>query len=120
MIHLAGQLYHLTGSKRRTRLDTMIAASAILAGTELATVNAADFAPFVPYTPASGISSSMKSTLPKTASSPTRSTLNAPKTPSPPAPWSAQIKSSATSSERAGSSGQGPLLFRVGRQSPPR
>ena len=46
---LAGELYHRTGSKRRTRLDTMIAASAILAGAELATVNPADFAPFVPH-----------------------------------------------------------------------
>lgn len=36
---LAGELFHLTGSKRRTRLDTMIAASAILSGAELATSN---------------------------------------------------------------------------------
>ena len=46
---LAGELYHRTGSKRRTRLDTMIAATAILAGAELATVNAEDFEPFVPH-----------------------------------------------------------------------
>ena len=46
---LAGELFHLTGSKRRTRLDTMIAATAILAGAELATVNRDDFASFVPY-----------------------------------------------------------------------
>jgi predicted nucleic acid-binding protein len=46
---LAGQLYHRTGSKRRTRMDTMIAATAILAGAELATVNAEDFEPFVPH-----------------------------------------------------------------------
>lgn len=46
---LAGHLYHLTGSKRRTRLDTMIAATAILAGAELATVNPDDFAPFVSH-----------------------------------------------------------------------
>lgn len=46
---LAGELYHLTGSKRRTRLDTMIAATAINAGAELATVNEDDFAAFVPH-----------------------------------------------------------------------
>lgn len=46
---LAGDLYHLTGSVRRTRLDAMIAATAILAGAELATVNPADFAPFVSH-----------------------------------------------------------------------
>jgi len=44
---LAGQLFHATGSKRRTRLDTMIAASAIHTGSELATVNPEDFQPFV-------------------------------------------------------------------------
>jgi len=46
---LAGKLYHLTGSKRRTRLDSMIAASVILAGAELATVNSGDFTSFVPH-----------------------------------------------------------------------
>jgi len=46
---LAGELFSLTGSNRRTRLDTMIAATAILAGAELATVNADDFAAFVPH-----------------------------------------------------------------------
>jgi predicted nucleic acid-binding protein len=46
---LAGDLYHLTGSKHRTRLDTMIAATAIVAGAELATVNGGDFAAFVPH-----------------------------------------------------------------------
>ncbi len=46
---LAGELFHLTGAKRRTRLDTMIAATAILAGARLATVNPADFQPFVPH-----------------------------------------------------------------------
>jgi len=45
---LAGALFFQTGSNRRTRLDTMIAASAILAGAELATVNPGDFKPFVP------------------------------------------------------------------------
>ncbi len=38
-----------TGSKRRTRLDTMIAASAILAGAELATTNRDDFSVFIPH-----------------------------------------------------------------------
>jgi predicted nucleic acid-binding protein len=45
MIHLD----HRTGSKRRTRLDAMIAATAITAGAELATVNADDFEGFVPH-----------------------------------------------------------------------
>lgn len=47
--NLAGELYHLTGSKRRTRLGSMIAATAILAGAELATVNPEDFQPFEPH-----------------------------------------------------------------------
>ena len=46
---LAGELFHLTGSKRRTRMDVMIAAAAILAGAELATTNADDFQAFVPH-----------------------------------------------------------------------
>ena len=46
---LAGELYHLTGSKRRTRLDTMIAATAILAGAELATVDPDDFTVFLAH-----------------------------------------------------------------------
>lgn len=46
---LAGELYYRTGSKRRTQLDSMIAATAMQAGAELATVNADDFAPFVPH-----------------------------------------------------------------------
>ncbi len=46
---LAAEMYHRTGSKRRTRLDTIIAATAILTGAELATVNAGDFGPFVPH-----------------------------------------------------------------------
>ena len=46
---LAGELYHLTGSKRRTRLDTMIAATAILAGAQLATVDPDDFQAFLPH-----------------------------------------------------------------------
>lgn len=46
---LAGELFHATGSKRRTRLDTMIAATAILAGAQLATTNPDDFQAFVPH-----------------------------------------------------------------------
>jgi predicted nucleic acid-binding protein len=46
---LAGRLYDQTGSKRRTRLDAMIAATAILAGAELATANPDDFASFVAH-----------------------------------------------------------------------
>jgi predicted nucleic acid-binding protein len=46
---LAGGLFHATGSKRRTRLDTMIAANAILAGAELATSNPDDFQAFIPH-----------------------------------------------------------------------
>jgi predicted nucleic acid-binding protein len=46
---LAGELFHLTGSKRRTRLDCIIAASAIQTGAELATVDPADFRCFVSH-----------------------------------------------------------------------
>jgi predicted nucleic acid-binding protein len=45
----AGRLFCATGSKRRNRMDCMIAATAILAGAELATVNPDDFKPFVPH-----------------------------------------------------------------------
>ena len=46
---LAGELFHLTGSTRRTRMDVMIAATAIHAGAELATANPADFLAFLPH-----------------------------------------------------------------------
>lgn len=46
---LAGRLFQATGSKRRTRLHTMIAATAILAGAELTTANPDDFTPFVAH-----------------------------------------------------------------------
>lgn len=46
---LAGELFFQTGSKRRTRMDCMIAATAIRAGAELATTDPEDFAAFVPY-----------------------------------------------------------------------
>ncbi|HEY5811996.1 MAG TPA: PIN domain-containing protein [Terrimicrobiaceae bacterium] len=45
---LAGQLFHKTKTHRRNRLDSMIAATAILKGAHLATANRADFEPFVP------------------------------------------------------------------------
>ncbi len=45
----AGQLFQAPGVKRAQRLDTMIAATAILGGAELATVNVSDFAPFIPF-----------------------------------------------------------------------
>ena len=45
---LAGELFHLSGAKRRTRLDCMIAAAAILADAQLATTNPDDFTPFIP------------------------------------------------------------------------
>jgi predicted nucleic acid-binding protein len=46
---LAGELIRATRAKRRTRMDTMIAATAIHTGAELATVNPEDFMPFVPF-----------------------------------------------------------------------
>ena len=46
---LAGDLYHRVQSSRRTRMDVMIAATAILAGAELATVNPGDFQAFLPH-----------------------------------------------------------------------
>jgi predicted nucleic acid-binding protein len=46
---LAGDLYHRVRSSRRTRMDVMIAATAILAGAELATVNPNDFQAFLPH-----------------------------------------------------------------------
>ena len=45
---LAGELFRKTNAKRKNRLDSMIAATAILAGAELATANQMDFEPFVP------------------------------------------------------------------------
>jgi predicted nucleic acid-binding protein len=46
---LAGELYYKAGSSRRTRMDVMIAATAILAGAHLSTVNREDFEAFVPF-----------------------------------------------------------------------
>ena len=46
---LSGELFHLTGSNRRTRMDAMIAAATILAGAKLATTNPDDFHAFLPH-----------------------------------------------------------------------
>jgi predicted nucleic acid-binding protein len=46
---LAGELFRMTNSKRKNRLDSMIAATAILAGAKLATVNQSDFDAFVSF-----------------------------------------------------------------------
>ena len=46
---LAGEIFHRTGARRRTRMDVMIAATAIHSGAELATTNPADFQPFLPF-----------------------------------------------------------------------
>lgn len=43
---LAGELFQSSGSKRSTRMDTMIAAAALLSDAELATMNPEDFLPF--------------------------------------------------------------------------
>jgi predicted nucleic acid-binding protein len=47
--HEAARLFNAAGRARRLKFDSLIAATAILAGAELATVNTADFAPFVPH-----------------------------------------------------------------------
>lgn len=46
---IAGQLYNASGRIRRTRTDALIAACAINAGAEFATLNREDFAPFVEF-----------------------------------------------------------------------
>ncbi len=45
----AAALFNLAGRKRNLRTDCLIAATAMLAGAELATYNAQDFAPFTPH-----------------------------------------------------------------------
>ena len=45
----AARLFNAVGRARRFKFDSLIAASAILAGVALATVNPADFEPFVPH-----------------------------------------------------------------------
>jgi predicted nucleic acid-binding protein len=46
---LAGELFQKTNARRKNRLDSMIAATAILAEAELVTVNEADFKSFIPF-----------------------------------------------------------------------
>lgn len=46
---LAGDLFRKAKTKRKNRLDSMIAAAAILAGARLATVDQKDFQPFVSF-----------------------------------------------------------------------
>ena len=46
---LAGEMFQKTSARRKNRLDSMIAATAILAEAELATVNEADFESFMPF-----------------------------------------------------------------------
>ncbi len=45
----AAALFNLAGRKRSVRTDSLIAATALLAGAELATYNAGDFSPFVEH-----------------------------------------------------------------------
>jgi predicted nucleic acid-binding protein len=45
----AARLYNAVGRARRFKFDSLIAATAILANAELATVNQADFEPFVAH-----------------------------------------------------------------------
>lgn len=46
---LAAELFNKTGRKRGSRFDCLVAASAILAQAEMATVNQSDFKVFVPH-----------------------------------------------------------------------
>ena len=46
---LAGEMFQKTNARRKNRLDSMIAATAILAEAELATVKEADFKSSIPF-----------------------------------------------------------------------
>lgn len=45
----AARLFNAAGRARRLKFDSLIAATAILTGAELATVNSSEFQPFVPH-----------------------------------------------------------------------
>jgi predicted nucleic acid-binding protein len=47
--HEAARLFNATGRARRMKFDSLIAATAILSGAELATANPDDFRPFVAH-----------------------------------------------------------------------
>ena len=49
MAERAAVLFNLAGRKRSLRTDSLIAATALLAGAELATYNADDFSPFIEH-----------------------------------------------------------------------
>jgi predicted nucleic acid-binding protein len=46
---MAADLFNRTGRRRGSRFDCLVAATAAIAGAEIATVNQADFKPFLPH-----------------------------------------------------------------------